>query len=172
MIYGTDAKGSSRRTPDRTKFDVGKISNSTDSTASSNDAKADRVGRLAMLGTEESMINASIQRLELEVKELSEKEPDPNHTKQLIVRLENLRKDVIVLNRELEAYKDVDPRKVEQKREEIIAMRAEAERWTNNIAILESWLRRAFGIDEQRMDYLRKSCYGTDHIKEEALGEL
>ncbi|KAL8938941.1 MAG: hypothetical protein Q9216_003627 [Gyalolechia sp. 2 TL-2023] len=140
---------------------MGKIGNSTSFTASSSDAKSDRTARLAMLGAEKSMINGSIERLKLEIQELSEKDPRQHPTQQLIAQLETLRKDVVVLKHELEAYKDVDPRKVEQKREKIIAMQAEAERWTNNIAILECWLRRAFDIDERQMDYLRRSSYGT-----------
>ncbi|KAL8936624.1 MAG: hypothetical protein Q9211_004098 [Gyalolechia sp. 1 TL-2023] len=158
-------------TPHGIKLDGGETSNSANATVSLNDAKTDSTGRLAMRGTENSMINGSIQRLKFEVQELSEKEACPTSTKQLMVRLEKLRKDVVVLKQELEAYKDVDPRKVEQKREEIIAMRAEAERWTNNVAILESWLRREFGIDEQQMDHLRRSSYGTELVETQIWAE-
>lgn len=160
------------RTSHRTNLDGGKIDNSTGATASPNNAIADGIRKIATLRTEQVMIHGSIRQLGLEIEKLSDRGPDQNSTKQLIVRLEELRSDNAVLSHELEAYKHVDPRMVQQKREEITTWKAEAERWSNNIAILESWLRRAFAIDEQQMEGLRRSCYGMDHMEDDARGKL
>lgn len=124
--------------------------------------------RLAELRAEKAMINGSIHLLELEIRRLLERKPCQDS---LVVRLGKLREDNTVLIRELELYKHVDPRMVEQKRKEIITWRAEAERWNNNVAVLESWLHRAFDIDEQQIRFLRRSCYGTDHVDNGPLGE-
>lgn len=165
-----DLEEFSRRSRQHMKLDNNKGTSDYSCRTSSNDERTDRYGKLAMLNTEKKMINASIRDLEVKVKLASES--CEKSSTQLITRLETLSKDIIVLKHELENYKDVDPRRTEKKREDIDAMKAKAERWTNNIEILEGWVCRALGIGHQQLDCLRRECYGPEYMEGEALEEL
>ncbi|KAL8714265.1 MAG: hypothetical protein Q9225_006624 [Loekoesia sp. 1 TL-2023] len=154
------------------KFDNNEGTSNDSRRTSLTDDVPDRYGKLALLNTEKMMINASIRDLEVEVKLASEPTSCEKSSTQLITRLETLRRDIIVLMHELEKYKDVDPCRTKKKREDIVAMKAKAERWTNNIEILEGWVCRALGIGYQQLDCLRRECYGPDYVEGEAPEEL
>ncbi|KAL9597787.1 MAG: hypothetical protein Q9219_004914 [cf. Caloplaca sp. 3 TL-2023] len=145
--------------------------NDDDDHNTSHDIDAKRIGKQEMMQVEETMISTSIQRLQAEIQTALDLGPGENTTKELLTRLETLREDVMVLKHELEALGDADPRTVDTKREETAAFKAEAERWTDNIMILEGWLRQRFGIDDRQLDRLRRECYGAEYVEGEALGK-
>lgn len=84
----------------------------------------------------------------------------------------NLQEELLVLRKELEGYKDGDPAEVELKRLEIGKFKAQAERWTENIGILEGRLREMIGGDEEQLVAMQRELYGNEYIEEEGLKEL
>lgn len=80
---------------------------------------------------------------------------------------ETLQEDVIALRHDVEAYKDPDPQCVTRTREEIEATRSNADKWTNNIDILEGWLCRTLGTDAGQMEQLRRDFHGAEYTEGE-----
>ncbi|KAI5284636.1 hypothetical protein KEM52_002811, partial [Ascosphaera acerosa] len=59
-----------------------------------------------------------------------------------------------------------------QVREGIARWKAEAERWTDNIYILEGYLARLAGGDREVLDCVKRECYGEEYVEGEGLREL
>lgn len=116
------------------------------------------------------IVHASIHDLEAQIEMTSRSRPNGNSIEILHALKETLQEDIAALRHHVEAYKDADPRCVEEKREGTEAMRLQAERWTNNIEILEGWLCEVIGTEQ--MDRLREECYGADYVEGEGLGDL
>ncbi|KAL8962372.1 MAG: hypothetical protein Q9193_001214 [Seirophora villosa] len=146
------------------------LSSKTDGTeALSNAASEDASNSLAKLKSEKMLVDASIHDLEAQIEMTSQSRPNEITMKMLHALRETLQEDIAALRHHVEAYKDADPQWVEEKREETEAMRSQAEKWTNNIDILEGWLRKALGAEQ--MDRLREDCYGADYAAGEVLGD-
>ncbi|KAL9020423.1 MAG: hypothetical protein Q9185_002298 [Variospora sp. 1 TL-2023] len=137
---------------------------------SSNAANGDAFTSLAKLRSEKMTVHASIHDLEAQIEMTSRSRPNGNSVGILHALTETLQEDIAALRHHVEAYKDADPRCVEEKREGTEAMRFQAERWTNNIEILEGWLCEVIGTEQ--MDRLREECYGADYVEGEGLGDL
>ncbi|KAI5283494.1 hypothetical protein KEM54_002088 [Ascosphaera aggregata] len=58
------------------------------------------------------------------------------------------------------------------KEEDIRRWKTEAEMWTDNVYILEEYLKKLAGGDRETMDSVKRDCYGTDFIEGEGLREL
>lgn len=87
-------------------------------------------------------------------------------------RQEGLEKEVAGLRKELETYKDADPGEVARKRKEVEGFRSGAERWTDNLMLVEGYLGRLLGGDREGMEALRRSVYGDEYVEGEGLAEL
>ncbi|KAI4144642.1 MAG: hypothetical protein LQ341_002607 [Variospora aurantia] len=122
------------------------------------------------LQSEKMIVHASIHDLEAQIGMTSRSRPNGNSVEILHALTETLQEDIAALRHHVEAYKDADPRCVEEKREGTEAMRLQAERWTNNIEILEGWLCEVIGTEQ--MDRLREECYGANYVEGEGLGDL
>lgn len=90
----------------------------------------------------------------------------------LVTLQTQLQADVMILKDEVESYRDIDPWEMDKRREATALMKTKAERWTNNIELLESWLARTFSMDPTQLDWLRRECYGAEFVDGEGLKEL
>ncbi|KAI4226036.1 MAG: hypothetical protein L6R36_003482 [Xanthoria steineri] len=133
----------------------------------------DRSQELLKLRSEKLRLDASLVHLQGVVDKAMDSEPFVGTAStELFALQKTLRVDVMVLKGELEDYRDIDPQQLEKKKGEAALMRAKAERWTNNIELLEGWLGRVRGVDPHQLDCLRRECYGTEYTEGEGLKEL
>jgi chromosome segregation ATPase len=61
---------------------------------------------------------------------------------------------------------------VKQVREELAGFQQQALQWTDNIYILEEYLRKLAGGDRQIIDGVLRECYGDEYVDGEGLCEL
>lgn len=90
----------------------------------------------------------------------------------VMMREKGLREEVEGLRRELVGYRDGDPEEVVKKKREVEMFRERAERWTDNVGLLEGWLKGVLGGDRERMEGIRNMFYGDEYIEGEGLREL
>lgn len=90
----------------------------------------------------------------------------------VMMREKGLREEVEGLRRELVGYRDGDPEEVVKKKREVEMFREKAERWTDNVGVLEGWLKGVLGGDRERMEGIRNMFYGDEYIEGEGLREL
>jgi hypothetical protein len=87
-------------------------------------------------------------------------------------RLEAIQREVEVLQKELDGYKDGDPVEVERRKEEVGKLKCAAERWTDNIYSLEGHLKNVLGGDREVVENMQRMYYGDEYVQGEGLREL
>lgn len=90
----------------------------------------------------------------------------------LLTKQETLSNEVITLKKELAGHADADPGEVERKLKEVEAFKAKAERWTDNLMLVEGYMIKLMGGDTMALDALRRECYGEQYVEGEGLAEL
>ena len=135
--------------------------------------KRSRENALGKLKEELAKVEGSLGELEEKVREASEKkgEDGKDRGKLVSAKLE-FDREVGVLRKELEGYKDGDPGEVERRRKEIKGLQARAEVWTDNIGILEGYMLNLMGGDREKLDGIKKELYGDEYVEGEGLREL
>ena len=135
--------------------------------------KKNRENTLEKLKEELGKVEGSLGELEEKVREASEKrgEDDEDRGELISAKLE-LDGEMGVLRKELEGYKDGDPGEVERRREEVKALQARAEMWTDNIGVLESYMLGLMVGDKERLDAMKRELYGDEYVEGEGLKEM
>ena len=132
-----------------------------------------RSDTLAKLREEKERIDVAVQELDWKVKEASEKREGEDGGRQDLTSIRmTLQEEIDVLKGELEQYKDGDPGEVVRKREEAKGLRNKAERWTDNVGLLEGWLLQMLGGDRGALEDLRRGLYEGEYAEGEGLREL
>lgn len=125
------------------------------------------------LKEEREKIDAAVAEMEGKIKAaIEERGGDDEGRGDLVARRMVLEEKVGILRRELEGYKENDPGEVERLRKEIAAFRAGAERWTDNIGILEGRVVQMTGGDREQVEGIKRMVYGGEYVEGEGLGEL
>ena len=138
----------------------------------SEEAKS-RSNTLEKLHEEKDKINAAVQELDIKVKEASEQREGEDGERAEAVRMHTaLREEVEALKGELEQYKDGDPGEMVTRKEEVKRFREKAERWTDNIGILEGWVLQMLGGDRGSLEEMRRGLYESEYVEGEGLKEL
>ncbi|KAI1932168.1 hypothetical protein LOY94_006767 [Ophidiomyces ophidiicola] len=91
----------------------------------------------------------------------------------LLLKKQALDAEVSSLNRELDQY--INGRAgggVDMMEADIKRCKGEAETWTDNIYILEEYLKKLTGGDREILEALQRECFGTEYIEGEGLREL
>ncbi|KAI9767580.1 MAG: hypothetical protein M1840_005617 [Geoglossum simile] len=83
----------------------------------------------------------------------------------------NLQHQAAALRMELSSYNNNDPSEVLRRKEQITTLMASAERWTDNIYALESYLLEVTQ-DREAIENLRREYYGSEYVEGEGLVEL
>ena len=122
---------------------------------------------------EKARLERGVQELEEQTRQAEDVRGDHDGRAEMIQRAAILEAEVLELRKELGTYKDCDPGELDRKREEFGALKRGAERWTDNIAILETYLRDTLmGGDAAGLDQVRQMVYGSEYIEGEGLREL
>ncbi|XP_077971529.1 meiotic nuclear division protein 1 homolog [Styela clava] len=83
-----------------------------------------------------------------EVAKAKKSRTESNERERLLSELTTLQADKDSLTEELARLKDCDPETIKQMQEEIGIAKDAANRWTDNIFSLKTWIKRKFPIDE------------------------
>jgi len=93
--------------------------------------------------------------------------------KSLTLSYAGLTKELEGLQKELAAYSDNDPVELERKKQRTEQSKSDAERWTEQIQSMESWIKSRTGGDREQMLSMKRSWYGDEFDEEnEGLREL
>lgn len=131
-----------------------------------------REDTMEKLREEKTKVDAALKELEEKVKEASALRGEDPDREALVERRLELEHEVGGLRKELEGYKDGDPGEVDRKRKEIGLLRARAEKWTDNIGILEGQMLNSLGGDREKLDLIKREVYGDEYVEDEGLKEL
>ena len=134
--------------------------------------KSTRDTTLSTLKAEKEKIEDGVQELEERMRVAGENRGEDEGRADLIEEKVMLDDDVAELKKELEGYKDGDPVEIEKRRREVIDFKAAAERWTDNILILEGHLKSMMGGDVEALDGVKRQVYGNEYVEGEGLKEL
>lgn len=134
--------------------------------------KKSRENTLDKLREEKTMLDLSVEGLSEKVKEAAKDKPAEGDTTAVINLHDILEQEVKTLRLELESYKDADPEELQRKKEETTAQQRRAERWTDNIGIIEGWFGKLLGGDKEQMERIRQECYGSEYLEGEGLMEF
>ena len=135
--------------------------------------KNSRDTTMAKLKEEKEKIDTAVAEMEGKVKaKMEERGGDDEGRGELIARRIVLGEEVGGLRRELEGYEENDPGEVERLRKEIAAFRVGAERWTDNVGILEGRLLQMTGGDREQVEGIRRMFYGEEYVEGEGLRDL
>lgn len=130
-------------------------------------------GCVAELEEKVRRVEMERRREEEEEEEAGEGDNEDGEGLAMMMRKEkDLRKELEGLRRELMGYRDGDPVEVVKKKREVEMCKERAERWTDNIGVLEGWLRGVLGGDRERLEGIRKMFYGDEYVEGEGLRDL
>jgi len=143
------------------------------------DAKKTKDKMFIDLQAEENKLQAAITEVEKQTEEeMAQREDDDDiledgglDRKSLLEVHETLLERMEILSRELSGYNDNDPTKVLRKAEEIKKFQDSAERWTDNIEAIESFLIKKIG-DRNEVRQIMASVCGEEYVIGEGLREL
>lgn len=128
-----------------------------------------------------AVLEEKLRMVEIERRREAEEEGEDNEDGEggegeglmmMIRREKDLREELEELRRELMGYRDGDPVEVVKKKGEVEVCKERAERWTDNIGVLEGWLKGVLGGDRERMEGIRKMFYGDEYVEGEGLRDL
>lgn len=127
-------------------------------------------------------LEEKLSRVEMERRREAEEEEEDNEDGErgegegeglmMMRREKDLREELEKLRRELMGYWDGDPVEIVKKKREVEVCKERAERWTDNIEVLEGWLKGVLGGDRERMEGIRKMFYGDEYVEGEGLRDL
>ncbi len=152
--------------------EVQEMSDQEGTATSFSDTSNDQSASLAKLQLEKIIVDSSVQNLEARIGMLSRPGVNKKTIDMLVALRETLQEDVAVLRRNAQAYKDVDPHCLKMTAEEIEGLRREAERWTDNIDVLEAWLSKTHGFHAEQLDQLQRELYGSEYTEGVGLKEM
>ncbi|KAI9818042.1 MAG: hypothetical protein M1827_000666 [Pycnora praestabilis] len=90
----------------------------------------------------------------------------------LITAQASLLKEVEETKTELATYSESDPTEIERKKVETRELMLEAQRWTDNVLILEGYVLEITGGDRETLERMREEFYGDDYVEGEGLKEI
>ena len=132
-----------------------------------------RTDALTKLREEKEKIDATVQELDFKVKVASDKREGEDGGRQDLISIHTtLQEELSVLKGELEQYKDGDPGEILRRRDEVKRLRDKAERWTDNVGLLEGWLLQMLGGDRGALEDMRRGLYEGEYMEGEGLREL
>ena len=136
--------------------------------------KRRRVQELACLNEELEKSRRACEVLESQVNSKREAQGDGDEQERvkLMEDKEVLNRQVTTLETELEGYKDSDPGVIKTMQEETKSAKEKAERWTDNIDVVQGWLLDKMGGDREQMNNLQREVYGPEYVEGEGLAEL
>lgn len=136
--------------------------------------KKNRENTINKLREEKARVDAAVEELKAKVQEASAaRDEDGEEGREELVEMHaQLQSEVQALRSELATYSENDPMEVVRRKEEVEAYKIRAGRWTDNIYMLEAYLRDITGGDREQIEGIRAMFYGSEYVEGEGLREL
>jgi hypothetical protein len=141
------------------------------------DEKLKRETALSKAREERDKVYETVESLQAKVEEAGaarEEEEDndmlmesANDRKALITKHAALLKETETLRSELASYSENDPVEVERRKEQIRQHRLKAEKWTEQIQSMETWVKKTACADKDIFLSMKKNWYGEEFDEEE-----
>jgi hypothetical protein len=87
--------------------------------------------------------------------------------KELLNKNEQLKHQTEVLQTELSSYSENDPVEVDRQKERIAVLQKDAEKYSDQIQDMESWIRSNMGADRNTMLEMQRAWYGDQFDEEQ-----
>ncbi|KAL9628791.1 MAG: hypothetical protein Q9164_007145, partial [Protoblastenia rupestris] len=171
-INGMQVKDYLQALSDEGKIHVEKIGSGNWYWSFLSEEKTTRDVTLGNLKAEKEKIEVAVQGLEERMREASNNRGEDDGRAELVETRIVLDAEVAELKKELDGYKDGDPVEVEKRRKEVEGFKVAAERWTDNIMILEGHLKSMLGGDLEALEGVKRQIYGKEYVEGEGLREL
>lgn len=132
---------------------------------------------LECLKADKAKVDASVRELEAKIEEAGKvrggmEQGEGSEREGLLEKRESLIREVEGLKKELVGYRDNDPEEIARRRDEVEWFKLAAERWTDNIYVLEGYLGTLTGGDREALEQIRLMYYGSEYVEGEGLREL
>jgi hypothetical protein len=129
------------------------------------------------LRADKAKVDASARELEEKIEEAGRirggmKQGEGSERQGLLEKREILMREVEGLKKELMGYSENDPEEIARRSEEVEWYKLAAERWTDNIYVLEGYLSTLTGGDREALEQIRLLYYGSEYVEGEGLREL
>lgn len=129
------------------------------------------------LKADKTKVDASVRELEEKIEEAGRvrggmEQGEGNERQELSEKRESLMREVEGLRKELMGYSENDPEEIARREEEVECFKVATERWTDNIFVLEGYLRTLTGGDREALEHIRLMYYGSEYVEGEGLREL
>ncbi|KAG7002206.1 hypothetical protein G7Y79_00028g062270 [Physcia stellaris] len=174
-INGMQVKEYLQALSDDGKIHVEKIGSGNWYWSFASEETALRTSELAKLKAELEGATKAVSELEEKVAAARAQRADgeeEGEREMLITKEEVLSEEVKALRKELAGYADNDLEDVERKIKQVEGIKAKAERWTDNVMLVEGYMSKLLNGNTEGMDGLRRECYGTEYVEGEGLAEL
>ncbi len=170
-INGMQVKDYLKDLQDENMITVEKIGSGNWYWSFGSDALKGRQNELAKLNAENDQLHCVIGQFRGEIGERESGAGEEEEKEVLRVKWESTKAEVEALRKELDSYRDGDPAEVMKKKKEIEGLKEKAERWTDNIYALETYVIQLAQGDRDALEGLRREHYGIDYVEGEGLRE-
>ena len=140
------------------------------------DEKKARERTLRTLNEERERLRGMVTDVDEKIKHAlearAEEGDDIGEREELMRAVTQETKELEAMKGEMEGYRGCDPAILELKAKEVEALKVRAGRWTDNIYILEEYLREMTGGDREAVEGVRRMFYGEEYVEGEGLREL
>ncbi|KAE8380318.1 hexose transporter protein [Aspergillus bertholletiae] len=139
------------------------------------DAKRERTQKVEQLQNEVDRVRSSNEEMDRQLavrkreKERDAKALEPGERERLIRKKVELEEECRRLRKEWLAVSAI--KGIQEMKDELQEFQREAQMWTDNIYILEGFVRKVVGGDREAMDRFQRECYGADYVEGEGLRE-
>ncbi|KAL4922354.1 meiotic nuclear division protein 1 [Aspergillus aurantiobrunneus] len=179
-INGIQVKDYIQELADEGKIRVEKIGSGNWYWCFGGDERRERERQLTQLRKDVERVRASCKRAEVELavrRKKRDKEIALGGGEEEWERLMERRKELEEEKSRLQAEWMVisttgEGKGIAQMREEIEECRQRAQMWTDNIYVLEEYVRKLTGGDQEVMQAVQRECYGDEYVEGEGLREL
>lgn len=145
----------------------------------SGDEKRELEQKVEQLQKEVDRVRSSNEKLDRQLAvrkremEDDEKALEPGERERLTREYTELEKECQRLRKEwLAVSASMDGGKgIQEMKDEVQEFQREAQMWTDNIYVLEGYMRKVVGGDRDAMEMLQRECYGEDYVEGEGLRE-
>lgn len=172
-INGMQVKDYLQALTDEGKIRVEKIGSGNWYWSFLSEEKKARTDALTKLTIEKKKLDDTLQELHEKV-DLANGKHDGNddggiaedERANVVAEQARLTEELQTFKAELHRHRDGDPGELLLKKQQTQAFEQKAEMWTDNLAVLEEWLCHALGGDHEKLDAIKRSCYGDDYDEE------
>ena len=171
-ISGMQVKDYLQALSDEGKIRVEKIGSGNWYWSFLSEEKANRDNIIDGLVAEKGKIDAAVGSVKAQVNAADTTRGQDAERYDLLKSNAQLEEEVAIMRQELEGFKDGDPLEVERKRKEMEGFKAAAEKWTDNIGILESRLKKMLGGNLEQLEAVQRDVYGSEYVEGDGLMEL